>query len=222
MDGTPRSLDLCHADNPIAVDLHASLARDFYGVRTITPEPLHRGDTEPLVGFAPETRNLVGPTLLLTLAAHASEDLHNLQMLRLVELALIARAGDREALWASALERGRAIGAMRFTYPAVALTERLLPGSVSRAYLDAARRDAPSRMRRVVDRLTPATAQRLEGLTLEERLMWARGPREIGARLLHMILPASAGGSARRLTGIYVERLFRLVRGRAGLSGRSR
>src|SRR5690606_25676834 len=78
-----RSLALVHAEDPYTLDLHASLDRDFFGIRTVRFGPLDAG-TRPWPEMHPAARALTQPLLLAYLAVHASQGLHNLTLLRLV------------------------------------------------------------------------------------------------------------------------------------------
>lgn len=210
----PRSLEVVHVDSQYAVDLHESLARNFFGVRTIDPAAAGR----PVPARAPEpgspVRVLRQPTLLLYHALHASEGLHNLTLLRVLELVLMARrdAGSGRLDWRELRHLVADLDAWRFVYPGLSLAERLAPGTIDPATLADAAAAAPGRMVRVIDRLSPATAQRLEGRSLEESFIWCASPLDHLRRFLHMLFPAPAGHSPRRLAGYYVERLYRLLR----------
>jgi hypothetical protein len=218
-DGTLRSVHIPHARNPVSVDLHAGLARDFYGVGCVDPG---RPGPEDLVDVRGAPEGLCGlddSTLFVVLAAHASEDLHNLQLVRLVELALLGRRIGARDGWGSVVERAGAAGSPHLLYPAVALADRLMAGAVAPDLVAWARSPAPAVMRRVVDQLTPGTAQRLDRLGLLERFMWARTPGAVLRRLGHMVAPASVGGSPGALAALYRNRVYRVIRGRVGLSG---
>lgn len=212
----PRSLELLHADSQYAVDLHSSLERNFFGVRNVRPTlaPGHPGVNCPQLG--PHVRVLPQPELLLFHALHASEGLHNLTLVRLVELVLIIRCDQASGSldWGAfqALVRDREAG--RFCYPALALAERLAPGTVHPGVLEELERAATPRTRRVVARLSPAEAQRLDGLWLGDSFMWCSGPIDYVRRGLHMLLPAPVGRSLPRLLRQYRDRLYRLLRRR--------
>jgi hypothetical protein len=221
-DGMLRSVHVPHAGNPVSVDLHFSLARDFYGVGRIDPGRPEPFDLVPVPGAPEGVHGLDDTMLFVVLAAHASEDLHNLQLVRLAELALVGRRIGERDRWGSVLERIGAAGSPHLLYPALALADRLAPGALAPDLVAWARSTAPAVMRRVVDELTPGTAQRLDRLRLVERFMWARTPGDVVRRLGHMMAPASAGGSLRSLAAVYRDRAYRVIRGRVGLSGASR
>ena len=210
---TIRSLELDHGGNPFSIELHSSLDRAFYGVRRVSFRAYEDTYTKPW-DIHPAAYRLVHPLHLVFLATHASEELHQLQLIRLVDIALVARAeAARPEDWDAVLRLLRDTDAHRFAYPAFTLVERLLPGTVPAHVSDALERAAPPRMRRVLRALTPATAQRLDGVSLEERFMWAHGPVEIVRRTVSLLWPMRAHRSARTRTALYRERLYRLLRG---------
>jgi hypothetical protein len=104
------------------------------------------------------------------------------------------------------------VDGLRFAYPAMALAERLAPGTVDATALDRMRAAATARMRRVIDPLSPADAQRLDVLSMQERFMWSATPREHLRRVAHMLVPAPVGHSPVRLMRKYGERAYRLIR----------
>ena len=168
----------------------------------------------------PAARVLREPLLLITLAAHASEGLHNLTLMRMHELVRVIRTGTAQGSldWNRLTSRvGR--GGLRFLFPSLELAERLAPGTVPQRVREALRSEAPPPMRSIVDELRPATAQRLAQPSLEERLMWAGSPGELIGRLADMAWPSSAGDSWRGVARIYAERLWRVVRGQVSLGG---
>ncbi|HEX6939817.1 MAG TPA: nucleotidyltransferase family protein [Longimicrobiales bacterium] len=208
-----RTLALVHADDPYTLDLHASLDRDFFGVRTVRFGPLAEATT-PWPALHPAARVLRPPTLLAWLAVHASQGLHNLTLLRQLELVLVIRADTAAARlrWDSLVDLLDRAGALRFAYPALALAERLAPGSVDPDALAVLAAAATPRMRRVLDGLRPSGAQRPERLSLSERFMWARGPVEHACRVLYMAWPLWIGASPGELRRIYAERAARVLR----------
>jgi hypothetical protein len=216
---TVRSLALQHRDNPYTVDLHASLDVHFFGIRTIrfsvpAPEQLL-----PAPWAGAHARALPLVPMIAYHAAHAAQGLYNLTLIRLVELALVMRNADHPVDWPALSELLDKSHAERFVYPAFELTERLLPGTVNPTLLEALRKAATPALRSVVTSLTPATAQRLERIALNEQFMWAATPFEHARRAVHMLLPG--GGSFRRLIRIYLDRVFRLLRGRVTLRASS-
>ncbi|HEX7120128.1 MAG TPA: nucleotidyltransferase family protein [Longimicrobiales bacterium] len=208
-----RTLALVHADDPYTLDLHASLDRDFFGVRTIRFGPLAEA-TAPWPALHPGARALHPPTLLAFLAVHASQGLHNLTLLRQLELVLVARADAAAGRlrWPELVACLERAGALRFAYPALALAERLAPGTIDPDALTALAAAATPRMRRIVAGLRPSGAQRPERLSLDERLMWARGPIEHARRVMYMAWPLWIGASPGELRRIYAERAGQVLR----------
>lgn len=208
---TLRSLDLTHADNPLTVELHATADRNFFGVRTLRFGPLDARNTKPLPELHAAANVLVQPWLTTYLAAHASEELHQLQLIRIVELATVIRhdvlSGDLDWLELSALIGW--LGISRFVFPAFELAEQLVPGTVDPAAMAEMAAAVPPRMRQVLDRIGPATAQRLVSTPLEERFIWSNGPVQTVRRFAHMIWPTRGeSGSLRRVYGTRVTRLI--------------
>src|SRR5690606_631352 len=208
-----RSLALVHADDAFTLDLHASLDRDFFGIRTVRFGPLDAA-TRPWPDAHAAARVLAQPLLLAYLAVHASQGLHNLTLLRLVEIVRVVRADTAAGRlhWAELIAWLERTDALRFAYPALELAERLAPGTVdpdARAALAAA---ATPRTIRVLAGLRPADAQRPEQFSLAERIMWARGPVEHLRRVLYMIWPLWIGASFGELRPLYAERLRYLLR----------
>jgi hypothetical protein len=211
------SLDVAHADAPFAIELHDSLERVFFGVRRISFVSVSGSAAAPAIH--PAARVLAQPLLTAFLATHASEELHQLQLLRLVELAMVVRTDvARAALgWNELLALLELEGALRFTYPAFALTERLAPGTVDPDFLARVTASATPRMRRLIGALSPAGALRPDRVSLEERFLWADGPLETVRRAAYLLWPAHAARSLRPLRTVYAERLYRVVRRRASL-----
>ena len=212
----PRSLSFTHADDPFTLDVHSSLDRNFFGVATVRLDRLLSASRCDRWGPAPAARVPGQPLLLLLLATHASEGLHGLSLIRLVELARVIRQdAERGALdWDEVTDAAAGVGALRFAYPALHLCEQLVPGSVPAAALGRFAAAATRSMRRVLAGLTPGTAQRLDRLSLEERFMWAGSIRERSRRLAYALWPAPAGGSLTELARIYGRRAWRLANGR--------
>jgi hypothetical protein len=154
------------------------------------------------------------PLLLLHLAAHAGAGWQNLTLLRQVELVLVIRqdlAAGRLS-WDAFADLGARTGASSYAYPALALAEKLAPGTIPGAVLDRCAAPAPQAVRRAVERLTPATAQRIDRNSVGEHFMWAEGWRARLRLLASDILPDV--GSWPEFRRIYEERAWRLIRGR--------
>ena len=65
----------------------------------------------------------------------------------------------------------RRAGALGAIYPAVAMVEKLVPGVLPGALVDASASAAPRSVRRQLERLTPATAHRVVRTSIAERFM---------------------------------------------------
>ncbi|KQV56078.1 MULTISPECIES: nucleotidyltransferase family protein [unclassified Caulobacter] len=211
----PRSLTLVHADDPWSIDLHSAL-----DLMVSAGAPLAALDAgapmDSRRAWAPgsEATALEQPLLLFHLAIHAGAGLQNLTLLRLVELNLVIRqdvAAGRLS-WDAFLALGERIGLLGFAYPALTLCEALTPGVVPALVLARCARATPRGVLRVVRRLTPATAQRIERSSVGEHFMWTDGWRRRIRQLAADIAPRA--GSWRALWSIYEKRAWRLVRGR--------
>lgn len=211
-----RSIELTHAENPLTIEVHDSLDRLFGLLHTVQLGPLSDHavpGTEVL-----HTRKLREPANLAFLALHASEQLHQLQLIRLVELVEVMRRNYAQpAAWADLAALLERYGAMRFGYPAFELAERLVPGTVDPEFRRRLAYHAHPRLRRVVENVSPATAQRPDRLSLEESLLWAVGAWQIVRRIAYLLWPARITRSRRSIAAAYQERLYRLFRGRIGL-----
>jgi hypothetical protein len=210
----PRSLTYVHAEDPWSVDLHKALT---ISVGRGTPvADLDRASPMASSGrwpVDPRAGVLDQPLLLLHLAAHAGAGWQNLTLLRQVELVLVIRR-DLQAgrlSWDAFLAVGGRTGALGYAYPALRLADKLAPGLVPREILDGCAAQAPKAVRRALERLTPATAQRIERNSVGEHFMWAETWRGRLRLLASDILPAVRWPEFRR---IYEERAWRLIRGR--------
>jgi hypothetical protein len=210
----PRSLTFVHADDPWSVDLHSALKitvgsgtalADFDLAAPMASTRSWWGDVQAGV--------LDQPLLLLHLAAHAGAGWQNLTLLRLVELVLVIRrdvAQDR-LQWNSFLDTGKRIGALGYAYPALRLAEQLVPQTVPQKILVDCAAQAPRAVRRRLERLTPATAQRIERNSVAEHFMWAEGWQGRLRLLASDLRPAvRAWPDAWR---IYEDRAWRVIRG---------
>jgi len=210
----PRSFEILHAESQYAVDLHDSLERNFFGVRRVSPLPLEDLKKVPTASLGAPAGVLGHPELLMYHALHASEGLYNLTLIRILELVLMIRrdAGNGSLDWSELRNLLEERDAGRFVYPALVLAEKLAPGTVDSETLTMTESSATTRMRRVLARVEPADAQRLEGISLEDRFMWCATPGDHARRFLHMLVPAPAGRSLRWLGRNYWERLYRVFR----------
>lgn len=223
---TIRSLEVTHRDNPVTIDLHTTLDRNFFGRGIVSLGPVDGSSTRrhllEISGGRPGgvgVRILQQPLLAASLAAHASEKLHNLSMIRLVELVLVLRRdlAQGELVWADLCSMLERADAMRFVYPAFEMAERLVPGTLEPVFHARLAEAAPPRMRRVLADVQPFNAHRFEVLALDERFMWARGLVEHVRGVVQLLWPSSVGGSLRVLFRMYANRLRRVVRGRISI-----
>lgn len=177
----PRSLEITHAENPWAVDLHASLNRPMRIGRTAGFGSPPLADADVVERGGRNIRVLPQPLLLAWLAFHTSSHLDTSPLVRFVELVLVIRRdfAGRPALWDEFLRLVDGASAGRFVYPALELAEKLAPGAVPVDVRRHLRRFAPWLMRRVVARLRPEAAQQLYRVSLDMRLMWAASAREM-------------------------------------------
>ncbi|MGH7504165.1 MAG: nucleotidyltransferase family protein, partial [Longimicrobiales bacterium] len=217
-----RSLALAHGDGPFVIEMHDSLERVFNGVRTVSPGAVEKTTTQPFPALHPCVRVLTQPLLAAFLALHASEELHQLQLVRLLELVLVLRADTASgALRFDALANVLARDdAFRFAYPAFELAERMAPGTLDPVFHARLAASATPRIRRFVERLRPADAQRFDRMSLEERFLFAHGAAETARRAAYVVWPRLADHSVEPLHAVYARRLYRIVRGR--ISWRSR
>jgi hypothetical protein len=211
----PRSLWLAHAEDPWSIDLHSSL--DFSAgpgaplIRFDSADPIEASQPWPLDDSAGA---LSQPLLLLHLAVHASGGLHSLTLLRTVEIILVARqdGASGELSWDEVLHLGAATRALGPAFPALSMAEKLAPGTIPSQILQISSELAPARMRAIVDRLEPATAQRVGRLSVAEHFMWAAGFSGWARQLASDLLPRA--GSDGSIRSIYQARIQALVRGR--------
>jgi hypothetical protein len=206
----PRSIWMVHSDDPWSVDLHQTLdlaaSAGATPVRLDAAEPFSRTDAWPLEGDA---RVLRQPLLLLHLAAHAGAGLHNLSLLRMVEIILVIRQDEANGRlsWEEFLAMAELTDGFGAAFPALRLSEKLAPGTVPAAVLDRCAAAAPRRVREIVESLTPATAQRVDRTSVGEHFMWASGMRGWARQLRSDLIPRSG------LASVYRARGFRLMRG---------
>ena len=153
------------------------------------------------------------PLLLLHLAVHASSGFQNLTLLRLVEIALVIDQDTASGLltWDGFLAMGERTRSLGFAYPALRLCEMLTPERMPPHVLERCRREAPAGVMRIVDRLTPASAQRIDRTSVTEHFMWARGWTDVMRQIALDLAPAA--GSWSKTWSIYETRAWRVLRG---------
>jgi hypothetical protein len=219
-----RSLELAHSDNPWSVDLHVSLDRRLFPGLTAQFGSPHRWDVQRWRVFANPVRVLPQPLLFAYLAVHASSHFRTTQLIRLVELVLVGQrdlAGNSTA-WDTFEELVARTGTGRFAFPALALADQLVPGTIDPPVLDRLRTTAPRRLRRLVGRLTPGSAQQLHRYPPDPPVVWVASPRELVAYVAYLIWPWQGPGRAplRDVVAIQGRRLKRILH--RVLPGRSR
>lgn len=215
----PQSLSYDHQDDPWGIDLHTSANRRYArGAPLIRLDALVRDTALERWPLCQDARTLPPAADLLFLACHASCNFGNLRMLRLVELVLAIRSGEARPgwCWDQLVELGLRTGTLSSAYPALALADALVPGTVPADVLSNCRKDAPEAVVRVVSGLTPATAQTIRRCSMRERYMWTTSASGRIAQLLCDIFPAN------QPLGTWVRtlkiRLWRVLRGRVTLS----
>ena len=213
-----KSLTIVHAEDPWSLDMHGSLDRPFSPAAVARLQPL-AGSVEPRFWpVSPQAMVLGQPLLVLHLAAHASQDLNNLTLLRLVELIEVIRRDARAGrlCWTAAAEAGRRVGALGFVYPALKFAEDLLPGTVPREMLRECADCAPAAVRRFLPRFTPATVQRVDRWSLREAYMWCPSWKSRMAQTAHFLVPDGGFRNAAHLLAFYGWRGRRALRAVTG------
>ena len=207
----PRSLLLVHAEDPWSIDLHVSLDIEMAAGLGV----LRLDEANPLDAIEASRsgsgHGLSQPLLLLHLAAHASTGLHNLTVLRLVELRLVIERDEarRELDWDAFTRLCRQLNALGAVWPALKLVENLASGTVPQGVLHECSAAAPGRLRAVVEALTPATAQRVGGTSIEEHFMWSNEPWDVLRQLAADLLP---GRSWHDVRAVYARRFWQVAR----------
>ena len=213
-DGRTWSLEFWHERSHWKIELHDRINFEDlfrYGVSLDAPEfqnGLWRLADVPM-------RVPTQPLLFAILATHLSVELFERRLIRIVELVRMIRHDiDTRALdWAEAEELLDRLRAKRFAYPALALAERLAPGTVDGALLSRSRRAATRLTRHVVDRITPALPLLADRVSLAHRLMWVSSPREAMRRVGLMVGPVRSAPLPVTIR-TYRSRVRRLLGGR--------
>lgn len=209
----PASLYFVHRDDPWTIDLHHSL-----DIAPAPGAPIARLDLgQPMQSGCRWADRKAGytldqPLLTLHLAVHAGHGLHNLTLLRLVELVLVIRndTASGRLSWPDFAVLATATDAFGYAYPALAFAEQLAPGTIPRHILSESARAAPRRAVGIVGRLTPATAQRIGRPSLAMHFMWTRG---IGGWARQIAADLVPHASLRRSLEIYRARGWQLLGG---------
>lgn len=217
------SLEYDHVDNPWNLDLHTSLDRWYFrGLRAgLGAEGF---DTATQLALQGERVAVLGqPHLTAFLALHASYELVRMQLIRLVELALVIRR-DRASgalRWEDLYALLERTGTTRFACPALALVERLVPGTVDPDLLHRGAQLQTPRLKRVIDAVDAADLGPLTYRSLDDRLMWARGPWQLLLNLTEWVWPSDDAMPVSILR-LHWRRLRALTRGAWGLRAASR
>lgn len=208
-DGVLPSLMLTHRDSPLTLNLHDEFDRHPAPgrVRLGTPGP---ADTGAMPGVRTPARVLAGPFLIAYLAAHASEERETLLLVRLVELVLAMRTAD-------AAELRRFLHPRRIAhhvYPALALAERLAPGTLDAGFLAWLQTESGPRVRAAVDALDPAMLQRMDAPVAGGRSLAVRGMMDRLRVALRWLVPYPSIARIAEVYSIRWERLVVRMRGR--------
>lgn len=209
----PETLVSLEADDPWTLDLHVSL--DVQGPPGALPAQLSRlaeADNRERWDLFSNANKLQQPALLLHLAAHAGSGFHNLTLLRLVEIALVARTDHRSGTlnWNDFLEAGHTAGSLAFAYPALELARRLSPNDIPQLIVERCMADAPAAVRRLVGAMSPATAHSIDRPSLREHFAWTTGAGGWLRRLAADIVPEPR--SLRRTAAVHAARARGLLR----------
>jgi len=176
------SLELEHVGSPLSVNLRGGFVFPVFGRRRIDLGEPSDADLRPWTD--PGARVLHDAWLIAYLAVHASRFRTNLTLVRMVELVLAARAGID---WSRLLTLLEGSGAAPFAYPALALAERLAPGSFP--ILRELERSALPRHRRMFATAWPADVQPAGDWELSDYVFWSSGPRQTLAAIMAVALP---------------------------------
>lgn len=223
-DSSPmiHSLELDHAENPWSIDLHQSLERWYFrGLRGGFEPALWT--TVPLELANVRVQGLAQPLLTAFLAMHAAFGVRDLRLLHLVELVWIIRrdVASGSLQWRDLTELLTKTRTARFAYPALELAERLAPGTIDPDTRGQLAGTGTARMRRVIDAISTAGMQ-LPRRTLDERLMWACGVRELLCNIGELVWPSDEALPAAEVARLYLRRARLLVRGRIGIRSQAR
>lgn len=216
------SVELDHADNPWTIDLHITLERHFFRGLTVSFGDESHRQRQPFAVAGRPAHGLAQPLLTGFLALHASYRLYQLQLVRLVETVLVIRRDQASGAltWdelAGLLER---TGTQRFVYPALVLTDALVPGTIDSDLLRRLSRSATLRTRRVIFEMTRGGTFRLSRRSLEDKLMWARGPWQLVRNFLELLWPSDDIYSARSALAFQRRYLWKFLSGKVGVRSR--
>ncbi len=205
---TPRSLLHVHACDPWSIDLQTTLDRHLRDIAIVPLDRTASGGRLATWPVSSDARVLRQPLLLAVLAAHASQQLINLSLVRLVELALVVRADEAsgELDWDALMRLLNEIGP-RYAYPAFFACEKLLPGTIAPAILRACEADAPAGLRRLLAGRAVSSLQPLDRHSFAERYMWISGWRNRLRRFVHELNPGSINRTPAEMFAVYLNRV---------------
>jgi Uncharacterised nucleotidyltransferase len=200
----PKSLLYVHAQDPWHIDLQASLDRPLTARHRVALDAIAANAELADWPVSPLARVLPRPLLICQLAAHASESLINLTLIRLIELVLVLRAGalDWDLLKGLLMRIGP-----RHVYPAFFACEKLAPGLIPADILKLCERDAPHNLRRVLAGRALWDLQPIDRHSFRERHIWADG---ILGKLRHIageLDPGPLNRTPRKALRIYANRV---------------
>lgn len=200
-----KSLTLVHCDDPWSLDVQRSLDQHPSPMSVTRLQSLMETMESRPWPISAKARVLGQPLLTLHLAAHASQDLNSLTLLRLVELVWVIRR-DVEAgrlCWESAANEGRRIDGLGFIYPALKFAESLAPGTIPQRVLRACEGSTPVTVRRMLRRFTPATAHRVDRWSFREQYMWCPTWKSRLSRTAHYLAPRDGRRGFAQLLAFY-------------------
>jgi hypothetical protein len=173
------------------LELHASLDR-IYHPGVVAHLDSERARTQRF-DVAGRPLLVLAPALLVVyLAAHSSQELDSMRLIRIYELATVIRAERASGRldWTDVIATLERTGAARFTYPALTLVEDLAPQTVDARVLAMARDASTAAARHTVPRLAPAGGSADERAVLRQ-MMWTRGVVGVLQRFLRLFWPAA-------------------------------
>lgn len=214
------SIDRAYHPGAIA-RLDGELLREAF-TRDASERALHTRSAHALIAharIAGTTLPVLPPSLLLlTLACHCSQELDASRLLRVVEMTRVVRAERASGRldWDEFLAMVKRSDTARYAWPALAMVERLAPGTVDERVLRAGRRASTWAARHTVARLVPAGGSPDKRGVLRQ-LMWTRGSVAIAHRLFRNVWPAAAREPGDVLPG-WANRMRRLRSGMLSLA----
>ena len=172
------SLEGIDERDPWEIDLHTSFDRLTVKARAHLDVGAHH--VQPLVVAGRTLLVPAQPLLIQVLASQLSADINSLRLMRVLDLVRVIRTDTAKGRldWNEASDFMRQSASLRFAYPALALAEKLSPGTVPPRILEDARNASSWGARQTVSRLVPGGAS-FATAGVVERLMWSRSPLEV-------------------------------------------